>query len=72
MAEIVAKTQAQAIGRCTECNTLILEGNPIYKVAGTGRTTAAGNGPGRWVCPVCAWKLDPVGMRERLNEFERT
>jgi hypothetical protein len=58
MTEIVARSEARFNGRCYLCNTLILKGNVVFKMATEGETTPQGNGPGHWVCGPCAFKVD--------------
>jgi hypothetical protein len=54
---IVAHTRSKYGGKCRSPNHeggLIKAGDPIYKIGTTGETTRAGQGPGIWVCAVCA------------------
>lgn len=59
---IVASSMAKGNGRCNEleslrseaCDRVIFQGEPIFKVAEEGPTTAYGQGPGRWVCRWCS------------------
>lgn len=67
MIEVVARGISKwERGRCTECKVLILKDNVIYKITGPGGTTQHGQGPGRWVCAVCATKFP---MSERMQEM---
>lgn len=58
MSEVVAKSIAKFNARCYRCNTMILKGNWVWKLAAEGPTTPQGNGPGHWVCGPCAFKED--------------
>lgn len=51
--EHVATTTSKAGGPCDDCGAPIGVNNTIYKYATLGDTTAAGNGPGLWVCQWC-------------------
>ena len=65
MLEAVAESTSRWGGRCTECHVEIEKGERILKVPTEGKTTAHGQGPGRWVCTGCGQTTerdDPQGV----------
>jgi len=64
---IVAKTLSRGGGKCADdkAHEIPVLG-VIYKVSTEGGTTVFGQGPGKWVCPLCADEYeDPRGIYQR-------
>jgi len=64
LGEHIATSNAKQGGDCPECDMPIGMHQRIYKYAEDGDTTAAGNGPGVWVCHWCHQRV-----QARLDEI---
>lgn len=52
--EIVAQYPSKWGGVCRDCRRDIRKGELVFKVSVEGPTTRHGQGPGKWVCQMCA------------------
>lgn len=64
LSEHIATSNAKEGGECWDCDMAIGMHQRIYKYAVDGGTTAAGNGPGVWVCAWCHQRI-----QNRLDEI---
>ncbi len=68
---IVAVSESKWGGKCHHCESEILRGGVIFKIAAEGETTKHGQGPGYWVGSCCK-PLFVGGMLTDEAEDERT
>ena len=58
---IVANSRSRYGGKCQDPDHVgpnIAKGDAIFKIGTKGKTTPSGQGPGYWVCHICAYRHD--------------